>query len=75
MYLSELFLDTIGNDFSKESLHHALTVCDTEYKSRKVSERELIDFYDAVIFSTLLMGYSINGNCSVCTERFAFEKR
>lgn len=48
MYLSELFLDVIGEDFSKNSLQHTLTVCDKEYKSRKVSERELIDFYDVV---------------------------
>ena len=48
MYLSELFLDTIGEDYKKESLHHALTICDMEYKSRKVSERELIEFYDVV---------------------------
>lgn len=47
-YLSELFLQSIGNDFTDKSLQEALNACNTEFLSRNVSSQELRDFYDVV---------------------------
>lgn len=46
-YLSELFLHTLGTDFSHESVTKAILACDKEYQQREnVSEDELYDFID-----------------------------
>lgn len=48
MYLSELFLDTLGSDYSKESVTRAVLACNAEYESRmtEVSGKELRDFWE-----------------------------
>lgn len=48
-YLSELFLDELGEDFSRQSVQNALEICNEEYLSRpkdNVSETELRDLMD-----------------------------
>lgn len=50
MYLSNLFLRTIGNDYSIESVKRAVEVCDGLYKTKiedgTITEQEMYDFYD-----------------------------
>lgn len=47
-YLSELFLDTINNNYSKRSVRNAIIVCYNEYCSRTVEQDELRAFLDVV---------------------------
>ena len=50
MYLSNLFLRTIGNDYSIESVKRAVEVCDGLYKTKiedgTITGQEMYDFYD-----------------------------
>lgn len=46
-YLSELFLEKVGTDFSEESVKQAILACDKEYQKREeISKKELYDFLD-----------------------------
>ena len=47
-YLNELFLDTLGCDYSKESVYRAVMACNAEYEPRmtEVSGKELRDFWE-----------------------------
>lgn len=51
-YLNELFLDTLGCDYSKESVYRAVMACNAEYEPRmtEVSGKELRDFCFVVPF-------------------------
>lgn len=47
-YLSELFLDTLGSDYSRESVNCAVMACNAEYETRmtEVPGKELRDFWE-----------------------------
>ena len=50
MYLSELFLECIGTDYTQASILEAMHWCEEEYLRRKlpVTKEELMDFYYVV---------------------------
>ena len=47
-YLSELFLETLDGDYSKESVNRAVMACNAEYELRttEVPKKELKDFWE-----------------------------